>query len=70
MKTSSSDPLFAGLIPVKDLPARLGMSRQALHSLTKRETAFPPKIKIGRRAFVSEEAVRRWILSRIEDKAA
>lgn len=65
------DPLFAGLIAYEQLPARLGISRQVLDRIVRKDRErFPPRVRIGRKNFVVEEDVRRWLLSRFAAKAA
>lgn len=67
----AADPLFTGLILYTDLPGRLGMTRQVLERLARKDPArFPRRVRIGRKAFVSEEAVRRWLLGQFEVSAA
>lgn len=63
----TADSLLPDLIAYAELPTRLGMSRWQLDRIAKNVAErFPPRRRVGRRLFVSETALRRWLANRFD----
>ena len=58
-----------GLTEYGALTTRLGMSRAALDRLALNDAAFPPRIRLGRKLYVSETELVRWFRMRTTSRS-
>lgn len=65
--TEPADDLFSGWLTREQLAARLGVSVATLARWSTQQTG-PDLIKIGRRAYYSENTVREWLKTRVVRK--
>ena len=65
----NADPSTLGLQPERDAAAMLNVKVQTLRKWAVQRKG-PPRIKIGKRVFYREEALRAWLAAQERDPAA